>query len=521
AGGSTAAVQEADYSGLLQRDWLVLANHAELSNRYLLIASAGLLPIQINAETDPCMEFVKNPIVTKIGYEQHLKTADAFKQMQCSANWMSASDALNAGIEATVPIYSLPTPITVSWDNSKVEQWKSNNCSKEERSSSYTGSLLNSFYEENPISARVALECIIRRDDKKAVRCSVDDGENAIAFNAEWRRTYGEPPEAAPKITDMSYRNANCYNNNVFSRGTSVLDGGIALLCERGDKQPVFVLSTDRGACIEFGMDHSDVYTLSGIMELSSPLFVRAARVQIKSDLKMITNGNNVQIYANDRLDIQGAPTIVSYRSSKIEQQSKPGGASGIIIIKAKKINGGNLTINNAGQDGGRGIDGEAGPPGTDGGPGRGRDPITGSSHNLFGYLIEIIPKGCTGGRPGGNGERGHRGQDGTRGAPGGSAGEVTLMLPLDVTPGEYISVLTGVDLNNQARLDCAREICGGKGGDGGQGGLGGAGGRAGKGANATALCPSTIDGVPGAVGESGAHGASGPTGAHAEVRYK
>lgn len=482
-----------------------------------LFAVAGVS----HASVDICGEFLKNPVVTKTVYDQKLKTADSFKLMQCSSNWKSASDALQSGIEATVPIYNIPVPFTANWDSSKVEQWKSENCSDEERKSSYVGSLFKTLYSVNPISARAAVECVKIQSDSEAIRCGTSESENTVVFNAEWRRTAGELPGAAPKIRSISYDNAQCLNAQDFATGQEVIEGGISLLCKRGESAPVFALSTDRGKCVELGIDKTDVYTLAGTMELNKPLFINSARVKMASNLQLITNGHPVQIYANDLLEIEGSPSIVSYKVATATQALQPGQSAAPITIKAKKIKGGGLSIINAGQNGGPGQNGITGHRGADGAPGVGRDPVTGSSNTVLGHIVQAIPKSCTGGQPGGNGTRGGDGTDGIPGGPGGAAGQVTLIMPLDVTPGEFISVSLGTDLSGKVRPDCAGKICGGIGGAGGRGGAPGAGGRGGRGGPGTMWCGGTRGGSNGASGSPGADAGPGPTGFSAEVRYQ
>lgn len=487
----------------------------------VLLARIIILPFMSSANADICSEFLKSPILTKEIFQQQGNTNIDFKSLQCSANWRSASDATNAGIDATVPIYDLPTPFTVNWNNSKIEQWKSQHCSAEERNGSYVGSLYRSIYAVNPISARAAVECIKAQSEHQSLRCSVDDNENSVIFNAEWRRTNGESLDAAPRVLSLTYDNATCLNQSDFSVGNYVIEGGNALLCKRGDSAPVFVLSTNRGKCVELGIDKTDAYVLSGSTVLDKPLFVSAARVLIKSDFKLTTNGKPVQIYATEKMEIQGSPNIVSFNEYSASKSMEVGKYASPITIKAKRITGGKLIINNAGQNGGAGLDGIPGTSGVKGAPGAGRDPITGSDNGILGKIIEAIPKSCTGGRDGGPGSRGGDGTDGVPGGPGGAAGKVTLILPLDTSPNDFISVLTGVGLDNTPHADCANRICGGLGGPGGKGGAGGPGGPGGDGASGTTWCGGTNAGPAGASGNRGKDAGPGLTGPPSDVVYE
>lgn len=491
------------------------------SIKYSILLALQVSMLPAIASADVCSEIIQNPVFTKETIKKNENTQTNFKRMLCSSSWRSASDATSAGVEATIPIFDLAIPFTANWDNTKVEQWKRKNCSAEERSGSYVTSLYKSTYEINPISAKAALECAKSMANADAVRCSISDNENAIVFNAEWRRTSGEELNSAPKIISLTYDNATCLNDADFTNDKPILDGGISLLCKRNELAPVFVLSTTRGKCIQFGTDKTNVYRLAGAMSLSAPLFVNAARVSIDDGFKLVTNGYPVQIFANENLNISGTASISSFEKAGAEKKMEPGKYAGPITIKAKRIKGGALTINNAGQNGGPGLDGQDGHTGSKGTPGVGRDPVTGKDNGLIGKVIEAIPKSCTGGKNGGKGFSGGNGTDGIPGGPGGAAGKVTLMLPLDDTDNQYISVLTGVGLDNKPRADCKEKVCGGLGGIGGKGGKKGAGGPGGDGAGGTTWCGGTDAGPKGDDGKPGANAPRGPSGATAEVSYE
>ncbi|MBY3575482.1 hypothetical protein HFN65_31580 [Rhizobium laguerreae] len=474
---------------------------------------------QVLAQNEICGEFLKNPVFTKEIFESNLKSNSDFKSLLCSANWRSASEAQGAGIDVTVPIYNIPVPISANWNNSKVEQWKSANCSTEERKASYQERLYNSVYKINPISADTALQCVKAVSDDRAIRCSVTEGEGSAIFQVEWRRTSGEDASAAPMISSLTVSSAECLNLNDLSNGVRLSEGGVSLLCKRGDNAPLFTVNTSRGQCFAYGISKLDIVELAGDLILDRPTTIKAARIKIRDNFRAVTLGYPLQITADDTLEIAGSPQIVSFPPGA-KDALKPGKPAGTINIKARKIQGGGLSIINVGEDGGPGTQGQKGPTGTQGGPGQGRDPISGGGGGgLFGRVLEVVPKSCTGGKGGGTGTKGGKGLTGLNGAPGGAAGQVILSLPAGAEEENAIKVLTDVGIDAAQRA-CGGAICGGIGGAGGTGGPGGDGGPGGPGAPGTTWCGGTSAGDRGPTGDPGDTGGKGDEGPVARVQY-
>lgn len=468
------------------------------------------------AQADICGMFLTNPIFTKENYDSTLKTDDSFKQLQCSASWRSASEAQAAGISGKVPIYGLVVPFTANWDQNKVEQWKNSNCSAAERSGFYEETLHKSALKISPTSAEAALECAKAQVDARALRCSVTEGDGTIIFEAEWRRTAGEAADAAPQIQSMTISSATCLNVADMAAGGTVKEGGTSLLCKRGDDAPLFSINTNRGQCFGYGMSKKDAIELDKTIILDHPTTYKGSSIVLKPDLKLVTQGYPLQIIADDRLEIQGSPQILSYLPTT-KNTMEPGRSAQSVSIKARRLQGAGLSINNAGENGGQGAQGQPGSTGPQGAPGQGRDPVTGSSGGFFGKVVEAIPKSCTGGKNGDTGGKGGTGLQGVQGAPGGAAGIVTLSLPPDADES-VILVRTNVGLDSAPR-SCDDRICGGQGGGGGPGGPGGPGGAGGPGAHGTTWCGGTSDGSQGAQGEVGQPGGKGDDGPTAEVR--
>ncbi|WP_175751982.1 hypothetical protein [Burkholderia ambifaria] len=486
----------------------------------LILANASLIPIFALAETNECIAFLKNPVFTSITTNSAIKSKDGFRQLQCSAQWKSASDAESAGIDATIPVYDISIPLSANWDQSKVEQWKQQNCSQAERDAKYETTLYQSAYAIDPITAKAAVACMqshFATEQIRALRCTLTETNNALLFQAEWRRSPGEDLTTAPKVVSFSKANTICQNAGDLEVNKQVPEGGISLLCSVQEQAAAFSLNTNRGQCIVSATPRMPKVVLPTKMVLDNALFIASSDVEIPSGAKIITNGYPVTINA-DRLSIGGSAEIRSFASGT-PSVGAPGRYAGSINITAKDISGKGLTILNAGEPGGQGLVGSGGPPGGTGNAGKSRLPAfqQNCGGGLLNWLCQAVPAGCTGGEDGGKGGTGAKGYAGNPGAPGGAAGEVRIDFPIDGR--DAVVVLTDVDLAGKP-LACSGLICGGIGGKGGDGGPGGPGGVGGSGAHGTMHCGGTNDGPTGEIGPKGDQGPKGADGASASLRF-
>jgi len=335
----------------------------------------------------------------------------SYKSMICSASWSSYQDAVNAGIDVTVPIYGIPVPLVANYSRNKQQEWQSANCSQEERQADFasTGYLLAK--EINAITATAWLGCIRATQEASAVpralACKVTETDAATIFEAKWRIMEGAQANEAPVTKSIDIINTKC-TGTAIKKGTKIGTGGVALLCDGNtDMAPMFVLNTTRGSCAESGVLAASVTQLGGNIVLQSPMVYRGKNIKIGADLKVTTNGHNMTIDA-DRLVIDGSPQIVSFAADQATPDRR-GDSAGLIRVKAKKLEGGVLTVMNFGQNGGVGSPGAQGPRGSKG------------SNATRRHLVGI--KGCVGGQDGGQGSVGVIGYQGQPGAAGGDGG--------------------------------------------------------------------------------------------------
>lgn len=487
---------------------------------FLLLVAVSLPATSFGQQlANQCKVFLDKPVFTTTTVSSSQATRDSFRLLQCSANWKSASEAQSAGIDVTIPIYDIPVPFNLNWSDQKVEQWKSANCSVQERDNQANLRYYQAVYSVDPVTAKAALECFdkgfkaeVDLSSTSALRCTLTETSAAYVFEARWRRTAGEtgPP---PTVYEFTTINTSC-NGESLAKGQSISEGGTPVLCLVGEKAAAFSLTTDRGGCTASATVRLPKLRLPTAITLTEPMFLIGQEIEFPANARIVTNGFPLSIRA-EKLNLLGSVRIQSFQASVPDLQ-QPGKSAGPISIYADEVVGqGGVSILNAGQPGGPGGVGPQGPPGPPGHPGRSR--TTNWKKNCpLPFVCDLIPSGCEGGRKGGTGGPGGPGYPGLPGMPGGAAGEVRLDVPLDMR--NMFSVLTNTGLDGQP-AHCDGQICGGAGGRGGPGGPGGPGGSGGAGAPGTLYCGGTDGGRQGPEGPTGPQGPNGSNGANATFR--
>lgn len=478
---------------------------------------------------DVCKAFLQYPIFSTSTTTTSAQSQESFRLFECSANFKSASDAQKAGISATIPIYDIPVPFSLNWDDNKVESWKSSHCSDTERHSQSGLAYYQAVYATNPVSANDALACYqaqfqvqAEAQSTTAVRCELNETDNAYVFNAVWRRTAGETGPA-PVVTSFTEMNSTCSNDAALAAGTSLSEGGTPLLCKVTNIAGAFALTTSRGGCSASGRYRAPKLVMPLTMHLTAPFTQVADQIEFPSGMAVVTNGFALTISAN-RLTVDGPASITSFATATATPGTNSS-ASAISLTAKEVLGAGGVAILNAGQNGSQGTAGTQGPPGQPGGPGTGRTTnwqknCTFGAGGLLGQVLatgcSLAPVGCEGGDNGGHGTSGLQGNAGNPGYTGGAAG--TVFIDVDPVGRKLFNVLTDTRLGGVGAT-CQGQICGGAGGSGGVGGVGGIGGPGGPGAPKTIYCGGTDNGLPGGQGPQGPQGPKGGDGPTAQVR--
>jgi len=407
---------------------------------------------------------------------------DAFTAWECTTNFSSAEEAINAGVSVGVPIYDVPVQIGATFSDSQKKTWKNAHCSNNTSDTQSFSNLVIAMKQAAPEILQAWTKCIENScgGAHAALACSVTSREGGAIFRANWLRTAGD--NAVPKVQFFHAYDAKCappiVNNQTIS------EAGVALKCDVPvNQQGVFILQTTRGTCAPTASGRVSLETISGKETLTVPKNYKAQKIVFTSDAIIVTGGQRLTFEASE-IELQGAPKIVSY-----EEGTGTGRSAAPILIKADQLTGTSLQIYNGGENGAKGADGALGPTGPGG-------------HQ--GYQRQWDITGCHGGSNGTPGGQGGTGGDGAQGQAGGNGGTVIYDI--------------GAGLQSGAIPRLVITANGGKGGAGGSPGAGGQGGPGGQGAPGTGQCGGTDAGPGGPPGGSGRPGPPGADGANGQV---
>ena len=125
---------------------------------------------------------------------------DAFTAWECTTNFSTADDAMNAGVSVESPIYDIPVKIGATFSNSQKSTWKSAHCSNNTSESQSFSNLVVAMKQAAPEILQAWTKCIENScgSAHAALACSVTSREGGVIFHANWLRTAGD--DVSPKV---------------------------------------------------------------------------------------------------------------------------------------------------------------------------------------------------------------------------------------------------------------------------------------------------------------------------------
>jgi hypothetical protein len=452
-------------------------------------AICGLLLSSPTMAQQSCEVFVKDAFNTSLR-KSGASSSSSFKSWQCTTEFSSHDQAISAGLDVGAVIYGVPVSLGGTFDKSQVDNWKKNNCSEEQRSANQKSASYEFVRTFSPEAATLAAKCLDATMGPRALSCEISGTGKTPVFSAQWRRTDGDA--VPPKVKKFTVSGGEC--KPTFVTDETISEGGRPAICEIADEKDLIVaLETDRGSCFQTVSKSFQSEIIAGNVVLTGNKIVQSEVVEIRPDARIVTNGYQFSIAATRELKIGGNPTILSFDpASPAPGQAINGRPAGAIVVQAPKATGGQLTIQNFGEDG---MKGPTGPRGGEGLAAKG------------GVWKEL--RGCVGRRDGGNGGPGLVGGQGGNGGPG---GPVVLNIKSGLQDGALSRILV---VTQQQMADGTTRICtgscGGKGGSGGDGGPGGFGARKANGHGQCGDGKAGRDGGGGPVGPAGSPGLDVP----------
>lgn len=456
----------------------------------LLLAGASLFLSSARAQ-GPDYSICATPLNSALKTIQTSNTGNsqssASTAWQCSFKFSNHDQALAAGLNVGAVVYGVPLKVGGTWNQTDVNTWKDENCSKSTQAASFESATMTYLEQVAPGAFDAFSSCVANLHNTSALVCSIDSNN---ALTVKWRRNDGQPAADAPIVSSFTVANGSC--TPALTAGTAIKEGGNGSICTPIAKKTLIAMTeTNVGVCKAVIAYKKTVYPIPASLYLTADKTLTSDVVQFSNNAKIVTNGYALKIQAGE-LAISGDSKIMAFDTSGpvLKTPGEDGRSAGTVIIQAGNITGSTLTIDLTGEDGANGVkgpDGTQGPKGGDAAP-RGLQGI----------------HGCGGGHEASPGGVGYPGGAGQNGGNGGAGGVVLLTLSPDADQNSLSLV------NVIGRLG---KTAGGKGGKGGAGGIGGPGGPGGNGAAGHDGCGNRGGAGPGPQGPNGAQGTAGKDG--------
>ena len=187
---------------------------------------------------------------------RNTQTRNAFKAFQCSSNFQTHDEAINAGVSIAVPIFGVPIQFGGTFSESEKNTWKSNNCSEEDRSASFQEQVTILQQAASPDILQAWLNCTTRI----GLQCfAITPDARTVIFRAIWNPSDGD--NGGDPVVEGSSLSGGTVNssstlpfesgNALFRVGTKIRRGqGNSVLIRRNRVESVvMLLNTTRGDC--------------------------------------------------------------------------------------------------------------------------------------------------------------------------------------------------------------------------------------------------------------------------------
>lgn len=313
-----------------------------------------LVPASIQAQgaiiPDQCKDILRGQGAFNTEYVNTSgKAYSEFLSFQCASNFKKHDEATSFGMGLDTILYGVPIIFDGTFDQTEVDEWKAENCSKVETKASSETALLRYVHRVSPTLASTWLSCMkIHGRPADALSCEVEKLSDRSVLEIKWLRTTGDT--SAPIIQNWSILDGACKPD--LNRGDPIPEAGVQLSCTYMEKSDfVALLDTQRGNCRVTVAYEPVTHVFSGAISLTSPATILAEKVYFSSDARIQTNGYPLTIKAEDGIEIESDAEIRSFGDRK-DNTSPHGRSAGTISFHAPTISGGTIRIWNRGEDG-------------------------------------------------------------------------------------------------------------------------------------------------------------------------
>lgn len=180
----------------------------------------------------------------------------SFQEWQCTTEFRTHDEAINAGVSVGVPIYDIPVQFGGTFSRAEREAWKSNNCNASFSTSDYARKYLEIKRLISGDLLAAWNRCIESTTPRVGLKCSVSSPDNDnLSFSMRYVPVDDEDARR-PSVTSSIVTGADVVGaapparSQLVPVGTQIVNSATTVPLRRAGTSPVMVVvNTTRGSC--------------------------------------------------------------------------------------------------------------------------------------------------------------------------------------------------------------------------------------------------------------------------------
>jgi len=229
-----------------------------LARRTTLPPGSTNLPPEPSSLPDEsgCSDVLAHGIFNSTVIEQSASSRQSFTEWQCTSDFATHDEAIDAGVSIGVPIYGVPLKLGGSFSREERDTWKHDHCSNTLSTADYAAKyvLIKKLVAPEILTAWQA--CMEIAQQYRPVVCNAKAPDNAhITYTARWKRA-GDLDTVNPVVTSSFVDGATVTGpqpptqNRLLSQDTRLTSDGVQVtLLRNGNSAVQMSLNTTRGPC--------------------------------------------------------------------------------------------------------------------------------------------------------------------------------------------------------------------------------------------------------------------------------
>src|SRR5581483_10285695 len=321
-------------------------------------------------QPDQCSDILRDGVFNTHVVSSSQQNSENYRKWECTASFSNHNEAINAGLSVGLELFGVPLQVGGTWAQGQIDQWKNTHCSEEERKQSSSATYYEYVRTADPNVLAAWSRCMeYNSPGGAAIACDIEHDSDKLLFKSRWKRTAGETPSDAPKVSYYRAFDASC--DRTWNVSDQLQETDTTFVCTVPQfTKSVFVLETSRGNCTESDETLQTSYEVPGGKTILSDVTnMSADRIIFRDGSVVVTNGYRLFLNAVE-IKVEGTSKIISFEPRTNRPPGDSGRSAGPIVFKAERIAGNPLYIDVFGEDGQQGAVGDKGPKGSQGGQG-------------------------------------------------------------------------------------------------------------------------------------------------------